>query len=461
LNVKSITAWRSLKTNELIHSVGEGRLVGLVLDPTTFTVSPQRVSPYAIEPNLFGDPNGILDHQHQFSEEVQVSGEIGRHKYVGGLYYFTETFSENYAALITLLPYVNPELGFLPPGIALNSPAGLDYDGISKSYAAYLSDTYRPPILNDQLEITGGARYTIDKRTVDYLADPLVPQPFTHKYKKSTDVSGDVTVKYNWTEDVNTYIRFANAYKSGGFDGRDDYRSPGYNPETANNFEGGVKGDFFDRTFRANADVFYTKYLDKQISTFLNIPGLPAPVSHVANAGTAQYLGSEVELTYVPTKQWEFEASWGHTWPKFLQFNYQPVTNGPTYNIAGAARFPYFSKSSFSLAAQYNLEATPIGDLSVRLDYSYKSPIWFHPSLVFNPHDAQIKSGAQTLLNGNVALAHIPVALGKTDLALSVYGTNLLNKEFRVQGTDFGALGFANIAFNRPRVVGVNLTASY
>lgn len=454
LNVKSITAIRSLKTNLIPHATGQGHLLGLVTNFVSASV--QRVTPYEtiIGP---GQTEPDPQTQHQVSQELQVSGQVGRHKYVGGLYYFRERYSEVYDALITL---TSEALPFLPPNVAFNSIIGGNYHGESSSYAAYLSDSYVPPILDDKLEITGGVRYTIDYKILDFPFDAISnPVMAYHHYKKFSAVSGDATVKYQWTPDIMTYLRYANAYKSGGFSARNAPNGAGFNPETANNVEGGFKTDFFDKHLRVNGDIFYTKYTDKQVNTFIVSAGTVN--SGIANAGSVKYLGSELEVTIVPVQRWDIDLNWGRTWPKYLQFNYQPVASGPVYNIADSARFPNFSKTSFAVGTQYTFEPTSIGEVSLRVDYTYKSGMYFLASDLLNPRNEETKSGPAELLNTNINLAHIPVNLGRTDVEVSAYCTNCLDKAFRVYGTDFGVLGVGTNVFARPRVFGVNVTAKY
>ena len=71
------------------------------------------MSPYELYIGNFGTNFGDLSHQRQISEELQISGQIGRHKYVGGLYFFDEHVGEEYTADLTVL-----DVG-LPPGVGL------------------------------------------------------------------------------------------------------------------------------------------------------------------------------------------------------------------------------------------------------------------------------------------------------------------------------------------------------
>jgi iron complex outermembrane receptor protein len=459
-NIKSITAFRGYQTVTQPSTLGQGHQLGPVLDLTTGTVSIQTIAPFALSVGLVPGSAGDPSHQHQFSQELQVSGQIGRHKYVGGLYYFGEKVGESYTAFLTIIAGAAANLG-------LNIPNGINYVGQTQSYAGYLSDSYTPPILGDKLEVTVGIRHTNDYRSIDYL--PLANRMLTTSshYKGFAAPTGDATVKYQWTPDFLTYFRFANSYGSGGFNGRDDPASAvAYNPEYANNFEVGFKSEWLDRRVRLNADVFYTKYTDQQITTFaagLNSNGINS--SRVANAGSSDYRGTEVELQLVPTAGWDVELTFGYTDPRYKTFLYQPVAGGPTYNIANTSRFPYFSKTSASLGSGYKFAPLPIGDLSIRADYSYRSGVYFHPSDQFNALNEAIKSGPQRVLSASIDLAHIPVSSGKTNLIVSVYGKNLLNEAYETQATDYEIIpGFQNFAsgmFARPRVVGINVTAKF
>jgi iron complex outermembrane receptor protein len=438
-------------------------LIGFAANFGTGEIGNQLVQPLNLYPGLLGRPNGDLSHQRQFSQELQFTGTLGRHKYTAGLYYFKENVSESY-----IVNYTIPITDLLGPGTGvtgLQGNGGLNYTGESESYAAYASDSWTPPILDDKLELTGGIRVTKDIKTLDYLTMPQFPTVAAHKHRAFSNVSGDFTAKYQWTPDVMTYARFANAYKSGGFSGRDDPLAPGFTPETANNFEVGTKSDWLDKRLRVNADVFYTKYNDKQVTTFAsggNNNGIQS--SHVTNAATTKYLGADVEITARPTENLTLEANWGHTWPKFERFDYQPVLNGPIFNISGSARFNYFPKTTYSLAGTYTFDPLPIGELSARVEYSYRSGMYFHPSNQFNPLNELIKAGAAKDLSASINLSKIPVGWDRSEISLSVYGKNLLNKAWRIQGTDYEFTPedyFGSSAYNRPRVIGFHVTARY
>jgi iron complex outermembrane receptor protein len=151
--------------------------------------------------------------------------------------------------------------------------------------------------------------------------------------------------------------------------------------------------------------------------------------------------------------------------PKYKEFLYQPTTTSPVQNIAGTAKFPYFSNTSYSISSTYTFAPTPIGELSARVEFDYKSQMYFHPSNTFNPLNEQIKAGSRNILNASIDLAHIPLGGGKPSLDVSIYGKNLLNKAYVVQAVDYEIIPkfdyFSTGIFARPRVVGIMVTGKY
>jgi len=454
LNFKLITAYRSMAMNAHESLVGQGLLYGPVLNPVTYAYAGiQRVTPYEVQCTGTSEDSCDNQHQYQFTEEFQASGTIDNFKYTAGLYYFTEHVGETDPQFYTYL------VSFAPgaPPYGLNIHAEDNYHGRSTSYAGFAQTTYTPPVLDDRIQLTGGVRYTRDEKAVDIMTNPLDIRLLGRRFG---DLSGDFTANFQWTPDIMLYARFANAYKSGGFNARDP--GPGYQPEYANNYEGGIKSDWFEKHLRINADIFYTEYTNQQISTF-SASTIP-PSTITINAGQSTYLGGELEATIIPADGWLINTSFGYTSPQFQQFPYFNPATGQTTNIANIAKFTYFSKASLATGVQYTFEPMAFGDLSVRADFAYKSGEVYHPNPLQDPLTDILASKSLTDLGANVTLANIPLGFGSTGLKASVYGKNLLNQAWRTQGIDFSAFGiggFGDNVYNRPRVIGFNLAYDF
>jgi iron complex outermembrane recepter protein len=431
--VKSITAYRSMTERGSSDQSDSGPLLGLVRGATT----PQRVSLYYAPLDQ--------ENQHQFSEEVQVSGVLARFNYVAGLYYFDEHVGETSPTQLTV-PVPIP-VGPIP---ILGFPVtqSLNYSGESRSYAGYSQVSYTPDILDNKLELTPGMRYTKDRKWIGQ-NDSTAVRSLNRSFN---NLSPSFTAKYQWEKDLMTYFRFAQAYKAGGFSARSP--GDGYGPEKATSYELGVKGDYFDRHLRINADVYHTSYDGLQLNEF------NAGQTVVLNAGGAHFNGGEIEITVLPATGWQVNATVGYVDPVYTQFLYTAPT-GITTDIAKGAKFPFVSKTTASFSTQYEFAPLPIGDLSLRADYAYQGPRYFssNPLPAVSPFQQAIKAPGWSDVGAQVMLGNIQTFGGVMQATL--YGKNLLRQYQRIAGIDFGSLGFGEVAYGRGRVFGIDLSAKF
>ena len=113
-------------------------------------------------------------------------------------------------------------------------------------------------------------------------------------------------------------------------------------------------------------------------------------------------------------------------------------------------------------AATYTFEPWANGMVpSVRVDYSWRSRRWFHTNNLtnLNPFNDVIADNGYDLLGASVVLADIPIGAAKGQLSL--FAENLLDEEYRVQGVDFGSLGFAGNVYGTPRRIGADVKLSF
>ena len=436
LKLKSITAYRSMKEVFSTVTGGNGPLEGLIVNPLTGAVSIQPVTLYdAVHDN---------QNQYQWSQELQLSGTVDRLNYVVGLYYFDENVGESDPQHFTLA---------LPPGfVGLNLTAATNYSGESQSLAAYSQASYTPPILDDKLELTAGLRFTKDEKWMEQFDTSEV----RNLHKNFYDLSESFSAKYQMDRDLMAYFRFAKAYKAGGFSPRD--AGPGYGPEKATAYEGGIKTDLLDRHVRLNADIFYTDYTQMQINQLVATPTGSAVV--VVNAGEATFTGGELELTVLPATGWEIDLVGGYTAPEYE--SYLTSRGNTNVDIANTGKFKYFSKLTSTVRAQYEFAPMPVGDLSIAASWSYTGPKYFttdvDPSV--SPFAGIIRAPAFNDVGARITLANIPTGFGA--LTAQFYGKNLLDERQNLAGIDFGpTLGFATVTYGRGRVLGIDLSARF
>jgi iron complex outermembrane receptor protein len=385
--------------------------------------------------------------QSQISEEFQLLGKTDRFSYVGGLYYFHETAFE-YTPTTFTLPVA---------GSAFNSTSVTRYSTNNDSYALFGNVGYTPPILDDKLEASVGARYTIDKKRVDQqFAVARVGDRKFHNFSFTTSLN------YKVTDDLMAYTRVGTGYRSGGFNIR---AGAGvafeYPPEKAWAYEVGLKSEWFDRRLRLNGALFWTDYKNLQVSQFTG-----ATVS--GNSGStksakATYKGAELEMQAIPFPGLTLDGSIGLVIPTYKSIYFpNPANTAELVNYAKASHFPYVSRWTNHFGAQYAFEPTPIGQITVRGDYVYQSQRWWHtinlPNV--NPFNDQIKDEGEQLVSARVTLSQIPM-LGGDNVEISVWGENLLNETYFTSGIEFGALGYAEDTYGKPRSFGVDVKVKF
>ncbi|OCC23488.1 hypothetical protein MB02_12525 [Croceicoccus estronivorus] len=435
VSIKSITAWRNLSIRENTQLDGNGPLLGEVLGVT----GPVMVSPYAALPSS-------RRKQNQFSQELQILGKAGDLDYVAGLFYFNEHVSEFAPYFLTFV---------IDADTALNIQPTTAYGAGAKSYAAFGQVSWRPSSLDGRMELTLGGRYTHDKRTMDQQnSSDGVLLPARSLERSFKNFSWTASLSYKWTPDVMTFARFATGYKAGGFNPQSV--NDGYGPMKATSGEVGIKADLADRKVRINATAFYTDYNDLQVTQF--VAGSNGTTNETVNAGRAVYKGVELEVAVIPLPGFRLEGSLGYVDPKYKKFLYRDPVLDEILDVADEARFAYVSKTTAHLAAQYQADVG-VGELTLRVDYSYKSGRYWNVLDRDSPYNAAIRGGADNNLGARIALGKIPFAGGELEVA--AWGDNLLNKHVIVGGIDYGSLGFGGVTYNRPRNGGVEVRASF
>lgn len=263
----------------------------------------------------FDVPASYTDDQQ--SHELQLNYTADRFAVVAGLYYFTGNSAGAFDVVLNDNPYFDGthfDLGF-----------GGDVDTTSES--AYLNVNYS---ITEAITLTAGVRTTKDEKNSNiqqFAYSTTNSFPYTTTQGTSftfgnaaddtllgvrTDISDDEakdswtetspTVKVDWqlNQDVMVYVSYAEGFKSGGFDMRGNALlnpnvADGYDPETVETWEAGVKSQLWDNRLRLNFTVFDMDYTDMQLTVQ---QAQPAPIffsSDVLNAGSAEISGFELE----------------------------------------------------------------------------------------------------------------------------------------------------------------------
>ncbi|WP_380873950.1 TonB-dependent receptor [Sphingomonas sp. DBB INV C78] len=437
LTLRSLTGyrkWRNIDRGDELD--GQGGVLGFQLDPILFvdgTVQPLGVLPVS----LFTSNNDRG--QHQWTQEFNLLGQLGdKFEYVAGLFYFSEKSFENNNQFPLIV--ISDQAA-----VPLSTP--LIYRHNSKSVAGFAQGKYK---FSDQLSLTGGIRYTEDKKHL--IQQTPLTRDLTAKFNK---FNWAVSLDFQATDDVLAYARASTGYKAGGFNARST--NDGYKPENLTSFEIGVKSELLDRRLRLNAATYYSIHDDLQLQQFQ--AGTAGASSVTVNAGKAEYWGVEAEVQALPVDGLTLSSSVGYIDRKYKEFLILDPISNTVVDVKDTARFPFSSKWTLNASAQYDVPEFDFGQLSFRVDYNYRSKIYFHPTTVGTPYNDQIAGAKRGLLDGRITLSKL--ALGENEASIAVWGKNLTKKEYRVNGIDFGGLGYAGNVYGEPRSFGVDLNYEF
>ena len=142
------------------------------------------------------------------------------------------------------------------------------------------------------------------------------PAPNINADREDDDISGNIIVSYDATEDLNIYASYTAGFKAGGFALDPAAARVGdftFDPETADAYEIGLKTRLFDNTVTMNIAAFTQTINDFQANVFTGTSFVPD------NAGSITISGLEFDGTWSPIDglnftgafSWLFEREYG------------------------------------------------------------------------------------------------------------------------------------------------------
>jgi iron complex outermembrane receptor protein len=394
----------------------------------------------------------------QFSQELQFVGSAldDRLTYTAGLYYFREKGTHDEVVSVQI-----PAFGIDDPGDNRHVEAE------SKSKAVYAQVTWTPPVLDDRLDLTVGARYTEDDRTAtkQYVRSTccIDPKTLTADFSKFNPAG---TVSFRWTDDLMVYGKVATGYRAGGFSESSPDFERGFDPEEVTSYELGLKSDAFDGRLRTNLAVFQADYKDMQLD--LSPDANDLSLTDTYNAGDATIDGVELDLTWAIIKGLTLTANYVHLHSDvdFIDASLSPILSAmyPDGNAAGAFALAFLPEDNYSVALDYVLDGIGAsnGQFSAHVDAAHHDE--FLGSTTSGPdvpNGDLYNNPARTLLNARLGYA-FDFMSGRLTAAL--WGRNLADKDWYTHtigsGDVRGYYGHAQ-ARGEPRTYGLELIYQY
>ena len=339
---------------------------------------------------------------------------------------------------------INPSTSFILPPF-FPAPAVLTRVSTQRtdSVAGFAQATLR---LGDTTHLTGGVRYTYEKREFDGIqtlalnGGPPAGAPII------SSVSVDkptfrASLDHNFTPDILGYLSFNTGFKSGGYNVLSP-TSPAYAPEKINAYEGGVKTELFGRRLRFNVAGFYYDYDNIQISQIIN------NVSIISNAATARIYGADIDFEARLAAGLSLSGGLELLHARFRQFdNAQLATplasGGALITSASAAgkRLPLSQDVSGNAALDYDFKAASANG-HFNVSAAYQGDYYFEPdNTIRQPSYVSLNSSLRFTLPGN-------------RVSVSFFAKNLLN-EFVVANVTSNRFALVDLDAYAPRTYGI------
>lgn len=442
-------------------------------------------------------PNAHAANQSTFSEELQFQGSSfdGRLDWqVGGYLEISKPLdgiSGTAASVFNSCTDAAALECFDATGNGLVNVTGgaIEY----RSVGLYSQASYQ---LTDQLNLTGGLRYTWDKTSglsqqIAYAfpaslgsdvpvafctgqADAVLPDCISHILQKSSAPTWLLGMDYSPTRDLMFYGKWSRGYRTGGV--KPDAPAPynRFDQEKVDTFEIGAKTSFRGPV-RGNFNVaaFYNNFRNQQLliqfSDNLNVPGAVSPTAGPVNAGKSAIFGVEIEGSLEFFDGFRLDGSYAYldTEIKKIKNVTLPIDN--PFVASGVMRagdeLTYAPDHKWSINGSYaipmnaadgqvTLAATWTHIGRQRYNYAGRLP----EVLAFTGGvDINVQEPVD-MLNLNINWRN--VAGGPVDLSL--FMTNVTNeKYYGFTGPIFLSSGFETGTVNEPRMFGARLRVNF
>jgi iron complex outermembrane receptor protein len=396
----------------------------------------------------------------QFSQEFQLTYTGQKIQGVAGVYYMDATAFNKFDTILA------------NPVAAANTSTFTSGTVGTKAWAAYFDGSYN---LADNLSLSLGGRYTVDKREADILRQiylglggtPEMGNPGAILFRTDTDLRGGVlsrrdtkftprvALNYKVNSDHNVYASYSEGFKGGGFDPRInvagtkisiDTAKAGYRPETIKTYELGLKSAFNGGRITTNAALFYSDYKDVQIpgSVAIDTNGDGKDDSFAGmttNAGKAKIQGFEFETIAHLSKEFTLSGMYSYIDAKYKE--YLVAGAGGLVNVADQRNFQNTPKNSANIRANYDIDMPVMGyngKLSLIGSWSYKGKTYqfetpsdidqdayrlWDASLVWTRSDGKVRAGLHGKNLGDVhykTAGYLFPTLGKEGTLTAFYG---------------------------------------
>ncbi len=376
----------------------------------------------------------VIYDNEQFSQEFQLLFNGDRTSFVAGLYYLDAEAANDFDVVLGLLH---------PLGITAYTGGVVETD----AWSLFADLTYD---INDRWSIAVGGRYTDDEREADvfratYLgfgspffgnaaAFQLAVSSDYEAKENFTDFSPRVNVSYQLNDQVNLYASYSQGFKAGSFDPRGaNFVTPaveqGFDPETLDSLELGMKATWMDGRAITNIALFQSDYEDMQIPGSVGADQDGDGVNEsfvgvVTNAGKAEIDGIELEGTFLLTDSFTAKVALSKLNADIEEWIFNGV------DISDQREIQNTPETMVYIGLGYETEFAG-GDLMLGLNWTYKDDI-----VQFEQPLPIIDQDSYSITNASI------VWIDSSDTwSIALHGKNLGDEDVKTAGYCFGSGG--------------------
>ncbi|QDX82657.1 hypothetical protein B9N43_16305 [Denitratisoma sp. DHT3] len=412
---ENLTLTLTLGGGAVLKSISARRTLDSVIDQNYIDLFVQRATP----------------RQSQLSQEFQLVGDAleQRLAYVLGLFYFRERSEE----------WVDSRFSdTLADTWQVNS--------IAASRAIFGQFSWTPPILENRLRLTVGARHTADSREAQkhFIRNDFGTESggtVTGARKSFRQFNPAITVDYAFNEKVSGYLRLTTGYRAGGFNIRSSPAefARGFAPESVHAHEIGLKSELLERRLRLNLAAFSNHYSDLQVDQVR----VPAFFTDTVNAARARVDGIEAELAANLTDALSLNLFYSRLRGRYLSY-----TDGGT-DLSTIKKMPNTPAHQGQIGIQYKPGWSGLGETILDLSYRWQGNFYSGPN-------AYTFTKGYGTWNGRLQLAKLRLPQGRMRIAAWV--RNLTDRGYILATNN---LGFLSAQYGEPRTAGMDLTYEY
>ncbi len=318
----------------------------------------------------------------QFSQDLRVSKQYTEQIHIAaGIYILNTEYSIFQEEFFILNALANA-------GLANGHTAGetqlLTSKTQSNTASGFLHVEY---VLNDQWTADFGTRYSFIEKDFDHspsaiaFRDIIIPSPvLIIADREWGEWNYSAGISYKVDDQAMIYARFSQGSRPGGFDENAVSLESAqvYGAESSENWEIGMKSEWFDDRLRINM-AYYQIEQDNKREQFISPVGPGRLESITANVARVESNGFELEVEYVPLDNLFLRGSYNFIDADYRKYEIADLANpGATVDISDTATSNWAPTDLWYLSGIYSINLGP-GVVNFSAEYKYSTDYQTNP----------------------------------------------------------------------------------